>query len=86
MRGLVFTAFLLAIAIGSGWVLGQQREPTQLSPIPQGLMTGSDIAIGVDGKARDGKLYGTMMVRMQNGEWVEVSLGRPGGVVPLESR
>ena len=86
MRRVVFTVFLLTVAIGGGWVLGQQQQPAQPTPIPQGLMTGSDIGIRVDGKARDGNLYGTMMVRMQNGEWREVIMGRPGGVLPLDSR
>ena len=86
MRRVVLTVFLLIVAIGGGWLLGQQQQPAQRTPIPQGLMTGADIGIRVDTGARDGKLYGTMMVRMQNGEWREVVLGRPGGVLPLDSR
>jgi hypothetical protein len=87
MRRFVFSVFLLTVAIGGGWLLGQQQQPAQPTPVPQGLMTGSDIGIRVDTRARrDGKLYGTMMVRMQNGERREVILGRPGGVVPLDSR
>ncbi len=86
MRRFVFTVILFTVAIGSGWLLGQQQQPAQPVPVPQGLMTGADIAIRVDPRARDGKLYGTMMVRMPNGEWREVVLGRPGGVLPLDSR
>ena len=81
MRRLVLSVLLLVIAMGSGWLLGQQQP----APIPQGLRTGADIGIRVTGKGRDNKLYGTLMVR-QNGEWVEISVGHPGGVVPLESR
>jgi len=86
MRRVVFTVFLLIVAMSSGWLFGQQQQPAQATPIPQGLLTGSDIGIRVDRGARDGNLYGTMMVRMQNGEWREVVMGRPGGVLPLDSR
>jgi hypothetical protein len=88
MRRLVFLALLLIVAVGSGWVLGQQQQqqPMQRTPVPQGLFTGPDIGIRVTGPGRDGKVYGTLVVRAQNGEWVEVVPGRPGGVVPLDSR
>jgi hypothetical protein len=86
MRRVVLTVFLLIVALGGGWLLGQQQPAAQRTPVPQGLMTGADIGIRMDTSARDGKLYGTMMVRMQNGEWREVVLGRPGGVLPLDSR
>jgi hypothetical protein len=79
MRKIVFTVFLVVIAMSGGWLLGQsaQRSPE--------LKSGSDIAIRVEGRDRSGKLVGTLMVRSQNGEWTEISLGR-SGVVPLQSR
>jgi hypothetical protein len=86
MFRLVFTSFLLVVAMGGGWLLGQQQTQAQPNLTPLGgLMTGSDVGIRVDGKAREGKLVGTLMVRLKSGEWMEVYLGRPG-VVPLESR
>jgi hypothetical protein len=78
MRRIVFTAFLMVIAMGGGWLLGRQQRTPELK-------TGADIAIRLEGQDRGGKLVGTLMVRLQNGEWTEVSLGRPG-VVPLQSR
>lgn len=97
MRRMVFTAFLMTVAMGGGWLFGQQ-EPTwtppegffnrqQAQPTPLGgIFSGPEVGVRVDRKAPDGKLYGTLMVRMQNGEWMEVSLGQPGGVIPLDSR
>jgi hypothetical protein len=85
MRRLVFLACLLAVAMGGGWLLGQS-QPLQRTPVQPGLFTGADIGIRVHGTGRDGKTYGTLVVRTSTGEWVEVIPGRPGGVVPLESR
>ena len=105
MRRAVFTVFLLTVAMGGGWLFGQQEkrdEPTQWTP-PEGLFnrqqprgpqrtplgsifSGPEVGIRLDREARDGKLYGTLMVKTQSGEWVEVSLGQPSGVMPLDSR
>ena len=46
MRRAVFTVFLLTVAMGGGWLLGQQ-QPTQPTPLG-GLFTGPDVAVRVD--------------------------------------
>ncbi len=85
MRRVVFTAFLLTVAMGGGWLLGQQLQPAPPSAAPPNLITGSDIGFRMEGSSR-GRYYGTLMVRMKNGEWVEVTARGQGGVVPLDSR
>ena len=83
MRRVAFTAFLLVVAAGGGWLMGQPPAQPYV-PAPDGLLTGADLGFRMEG-THQGKVVGTLMVRMKTGEWVAASLTRPG-VVPLESR
>jgi hypothetical protein len=84
MRRVVFSAFLLVVAAGGGWLMGQQQPAQPFNPPPEGLLTGAEIGFRMEG-THQGKVVGTLMVRMKTGEWVPASLTRPG-VVPLDSR
>jgi hypothetical protein len=84
MRRVAFTVFLLVVAAGGGWLMGQQQPAQPYIPGPEGLLTGPDLGFRMEG-THQGKVVGTLMVRMKTGEWVPASLTRPG-VVPLESR
>jgi hypothetical protein len=48
------------------------------------IISGPDLGLRVEGQDRGNRLVGTLVVRI-NGQWVEVSLNRPGSY-PLTQR
>jgi len=68
------------IAIG-GWVYAQApivpyKAPTAL-PAPGDILTGADIGVRVEG-ANPGRVTGSLVVRLKDGTWVPLELGRAG--------
>src|SRR5262245_18671130 len=76
---------------GGAWIYAAERAqapivplpPVQLSPPSGNILTGPDIGFRVDGM-HQGKVVGTMMVRLKDGSWVEAQFGMPR-VRPLNS-
>ncbi len=63
------------------------RGQAQVAPVPLGvpdtrIVTGDNFGFRVDGRGPDGRVTGTLMVRI-NGQWVPVG---GWGTVPLQSR
>ena len=83
MRRRVVAAIVACLLAGAGWVAAQQ---TQTAPNPD-LFSGADIGFRVEEKAPGGGVFGTLMVRLKTGEWVEAH-GMPtrGHVVPLHAK
>jgi hypothetical protein len=74
----VMSAALIAIG---GWVYAQApivpyQAPTAL-PAPGDILAGSDIGVRVEG-AGPGRVVGSLVVRLKDGTWVPLELGRPG--------
>ena len=72
------------LAIG-GWVYAQQsaQAPIVPFPAPGNIVTGADIGVRIEGGG-PGRIIGTLMVRLKDGSWVPVQLGR-GGVHKLDT-
>ena len=85
MRRMVLAVIVALLLAGGGWVAGQTAQVPYRAPANPGILTGTDIGFRVEGKARDGAVLGTLMVRLPNGQWVEAH-GSPmnGRVIPLE--
>jgi hypothetical protein len=79
-RAVIVVVSAAVIAIG-GWVYAQvpivpYQPPTAL-PAPATILTGPDIGIRVE-TAAPGRVVGTLVVRLKDGTWVPVQLGREG--------
>ena len=64
-------------------VHAQERAQVPLVPPSNGnILTGPDVGFRVEG-FHQGKVVGTMVVRLKDGSWVEAQFGRPR-VHPLQ--
>jgi len=84
------TALAVVAAIlftSGGWLLAQQTQAQYGTPaVPPDIRTGGDLGFRVHGM-KDGRALGTFVIRMKNGQWVEVVPAPTRGmVVPLESK
>ena len=86
VRRIVFALVVACLLVGTGWVAGQQTTQFQV-PIDPHILSGPDIGFRVEGRARQGDVVGTLMVRLKNGEWVR-ALPNPsqGRVIPLDTK
>ena len=85
MRRILFASVAACLLVGGGWLAGQQVLPLP-SPADPNILSGA-IGFRVEGRSPDGKVIGTLMVRLNTGEWVEAhSSPRRGRVVPLDSK
>jgi hypothetical protein len=83
------TALAVIVAcllVGGGWVAGQQAQPYRV-PVDPNILSGPDIGFRLEGRTRGGGVLGTLMVRLNTGEWVEAHAAPSRGrVIPLESK
>jgi len=78
MAIVVISAGLIALG---GWVYAQvpivpYQGPTAL-PGPGDILSGSDIGVRVE-RAAPGRVTGSLVVRLKDGTWVPLELGRAG--------
>ena len=81
MRRIAIVAISAAMIAVAGWVYAQApivpfQAPTP-APAPGHILTGSDIGIRID-EAGPSRVAGTLMVRLKDGSWAPVQLGRAG--------
>jgi hypothetical protein len=86
MQRVLVAVIVACFLFSAGWVAAQQTQAPRGTPNPP-IRSGADIGFRVEGKARDGGVVGTLMVRLENGDWVEAQ-GSPmrGHLVPLHSK
>ena len=88
MRRVVIAAISAGLLVIGGWVYAQQQPPsgTQILPparqvvplpAPDNIVTGADIGVRIEGGGTS-RVIGTLMVRLKDGSWVPVQLGRNG--------
>ena len=84
MQRVLVAVIVACFVFSAGWVTAQQ---TQRVPPNPPIRSGADIGFRVEGKAPNGAVVGTLMVRLENGDWVEAQ-GTPmrGQLVPLHSK
>ena len=74
---------IVVIAVGllaiGGWVYGQQPAQVPLVPFPApgNIVVAPDLGVRVEATER-GKVIGTLMIRLKDGTWLPVQLGRAG--------
>ena len=85
MRRAAVTAIGAGLVAGGAWVYAQERAQAPIVPFPPNgnILTGPDIGFRVDGM-HQGKVVGTMMVRLKDGSWVEAQFGMPR-IRPLQT-
>ena len=83
-RGALLT-ISAALMAGGAWAYGQERAQAPIVPFPGNgnILTGPDIGFRVEG-VHQGKVVGTMVVRLKDGSWVEAQFGMPR-VRPLQT-
>ena len=84
MRRVLF-AFLISVVGGGGWLLGQTFPIPDPNAVPQRVLSGPDVGIRIEGTS-GGRVFGTLVVRSKDGQWTEVSLGKPGTLPLTENR
>jgi len=77
MRRAAFMAIATGLLAGGAWVYGQQEAQFPRLPPPGNILTGPNIGFRVD-EMYQGKAIGKLVVRLQDGSWVEAQFGRPG--------
>ena len=85
MRRAALAAIGAGLVAGGAWVYAQERAQAPIVPFPpnENILTGPDIGFRVDGM-HQGKVVGTMMVRLKDGSWVEAQFGMPR-IRPLQT-
>jgi hypothetical protein len=86
MQRVLVAVIVACFLFSAGWVAAQQTQ-AQHVPLNPPIRSGADIGFRVEGKAPHGAVVGTLMVRLENGDWVEAQ-GTPmrGQLVPLHSK
>jgi hypothetical protein len=86
MQRVLVAVIAACFLFNAGWVAAQQTQAPRVPANPP-IRSGADIGFRVEGKAPDGGVLGTLMVRLENGDWVEAR-GTPmrGHLVPLHSK
>ena len=85
MPRIALVAIGAGVLAGGAWAYAQERAQVPLVPFPPNgnILTGPDLGFRVEG-FHQGKVVGTMVVRLKDGSWVEAQFGRPR-VQPLHS-
>ena len=86
MQRVLVAVIVACFLFTAGWVAAQQTQDPRVPRNPA-IRSGADIGFRVEGKGPDGGVVGVLMVRLENGDWVEAH-GNPmrGHVVPLHSK
>jgi hypothetical protein len=86
MQRVLAAAVVACFLVSAGWVAAQQTQTQDVPPNPT-IRSGANIGFRVEGKSPDGRVFGTLVVRLENGDWVEAhSAPNRGHVVPLHSK
>jgi hypothetical protein len=79
MRRVAIIAISAGVLTVGTWAYGQQQQaqvPLVPFPPPDKVLTGPDIGFRVEG-IYQGKVVGTMVVRLKDGSWAEAQFGQP---------